>query len=116
LGFAGNPSTPSGSSSERGDVYTIDTSNILFIFCGAFTGLERIVEKRLGKRVASSIVETLTSQQSIGFGTNMQSNSSFFMPSSYRFSDPAEENNILNHVISEDLQKYGFMYSSFLHI
>src|SRR5271154_2657649 len=34
------------------------------------------------------------------------------MPSSHRFSDPAEENNILNHVISEDLQKYGFMYSS----
>lgn len=35
------------------------------------------------------------------------------MPSSHRFSDPAEENNILNHVISEDLQKYGFMYLSF---
>ena len=35
------------------------------------------------------------------------------MPSSHRFSDPAEENNILNHVISEDLQKYGFMYFSF---
>jgi len=35
------------------------------------------------------------------------------MPSSHRFSDPAEENNILNHVISEDLQKYGFMYSRF---
>lgn len=34
------------------------------------------------------------------------------MPSSHRFSDPAEENNILNHVISEDLQKYGFMYLS----
>jgi ATP-dependent Clp protease ATP-binding subunit ClpX len=32
------------------------------------------------------------------------------MPSSHRFSDPSEETNILNHVISEDLQKYGFMY------
>jgi len=31
------------------------------------------------------------------------------MPSNYRLSDPAEENNMLNHVISEDLQKYGFM-------
>jgi len=31
------------------------------------------------------------------------------MPSSHRFSDPAEENNILNHAISEDLQKYGFI-------
>jgi ATP-dependent Clp protease ATP-binding subunit ClpX len=58
LGFAGNTSTPSGSSSERGDVYTIDTSNILFIFCGAFTGLEKIIERRLGKRVVSSMVES----------------------------------------------------------
>jgi len=40
-----------GGSSERGDVYTIDTSNMLFIFCGAFTGLEKIIEERLGKRV-----------------------------------------------------------------
>jgi hypothetical protein len=48
----------------------------------------------------------------MGFGANIHSNSSFFMPSSQRLSDPGEENNILNHVISEDLQKYGFMYAS----
>jgi ATP-dependent Clp protease ATP-binding subunit ClpX len=51
LGFSGNTPPTSGSNSERGDVYTIDTSNILFIFCGAFTGLEKIIEGRLGKRV-----------------------------------------------------------------
>ena len=33
------------------EVYSIDTSNILFIFCGAFTGLDKIIEARLGKRV-----------------------------------------------------------------
>ena len=50
--------------------------------------------------------------QTIGFGANIQSkaNTSFFMPSSHRFSDPSEEENILNHVISEDLIKYGFLY------
>jgi ATP-dependent protease Clp ATPase subunit len=51
LGLSGNTTSPSGGASERGDVYSIDTSNILFIFCGAFTGLEKIVETRLGKRV-----------------------------------------------------------------
>jgi ATP-dependent Clp protease ATP-binding subunit ClpX len=44
----------SGGGSEKGDVYSIDTSNILFIFCGAFTGLEKIVEARLGKKVSFS--------------------------------------------------------------
>ena len=90
-------------------MYTIDTSNILFIFCGAFTGLEKIIEERLGKRVPHVAQQTLISMQTIGFGNNIHSNSNFFMPSNYRLSDPAEENNILNHVISEDLQKYGFM-------
>ena len=52
----------------------------------------------------------------MGFGANIHSNSSFFMPSSQHLSDPSEENNILNHVISEDLQKYGFMFVSPLHL
>jgi ATP-dependent protease Clp ATPase subunit len=80
---------------------------MLFIFCGAFTGLDKIIETRLGKRVSHN--KTGAYSQSIGFGNNIHSNSSFFMPSSQHLSDPAEENNILNHVISEDLQKYGFM-------
>ena len=39
---------------------TIDSSNMLFIFGGAFSGIESIVEKRLG----------LSTKNSIGFGSN----------------------------------------------
>jgi len=57
LGLSGSPIS-NGGGSERGDVYTIDTSNMLFIFCGAFTGLEMIIEERLGKRVMASSIES----------------------------------------------------------
>jgi ATP-dependent Clp protease ATP-binding subunit ClpX len=55
LGLSGNTPPASGGGSERGDVYTIDTSNMLFIFCGAFTGLEKIVEARLGRKVSLKV-------------------------------------------------------------
>jgi ATP-dependent protease Clp ATPase subunit len=33
---------------------------MLFIFCGAFTGLDKIIEARLGKKVSSSLHAYLT--------------------------------------------------------
>src|SRR5579871_5203035 len=43
-------SPPSGGGSAttgaKGDVYSVDTSNILFILSGAFIGLEKIVQDR----------------------------------------------------------------------
>ncbi|WVQ84936.1 hypothetical protein IAT38_007099 [Cryptococcus sp. DSM 104549] len=43
-GFSGG-----GSPANKGDTYTVDTSNILFILSGAFVGLDTIVNRRLGK-------------------------------------------------------------------
>ncbi|OGV98007.1 MAG: ATP-dependent protease ATP-binding subunit ClpX [Nitrospinae bacterium RIFCSPLOWO2_02_FULL_39_110] len=62
----------------------IDTTNILFICGGAFVGLDKIIEQRIGK-------------QSIGFGSN---------PKSKR-----ERNigNILKQLQPEDLLKYGLI-------
>lgn len=34
------------------DTYHIDTSNILFIFSGAFVGLDQIVKRRVAKGVS----------------------------------------------------------------
>lgn len=56
-------STPAGSSSTpqsnppqgKVDQYSIDTSNILFVFCGAFVGLDKVVLRRV-------------SEPSMGFG------------------------------------------------
>ncbi|MEK7704549.1 MAG: ATP-dependent Clp protease ATP-binding subunit ClpX [Myxococcota bacterium] len=62
----------------------VDTTHILFVCGGAFAGLEKIIEARRGQR-------------GMGFGAQIQSH---------------EEKNlgeILSHVMSEDLLKYGLI-------
>jgi len=57
-GYGGSnlsPSPPSGKS----DQYIIDTTNILFVFCGAFVGLDKTVLRRVAK-------------PSIGFGSEIR--------------------------------------------
>ena len=61
----------------------IDTSNILFICGGAFDGMEKIIEKRLGRG-------------SLGFGSDMEKNK-------------VEKNEILSHITQHDLVKYGLI-------
>lgn len=62
----------------------VDTKNILFIVGGAFDGIETIVKERLGDKT-------------IGFGTD-----------SKEINDVTEKN-ILQHVIPEDLLKFGLI-------
>ncbi len=62
----------------------IDTTNILFICGGAFAGLEKLIEDRVG-------------EQGIGFGANVKRR---------REKDIGE---ILSHVMPEDLLKYGLI-------
>ncbi len=47
----GSPGSAGGSSPPYGrvDQYTIDTTNILFVFCGAFVGLDKTVLRRVSK-------------------------------------------------------------------
>ena len=66
------------------DFLQIDTTNILFICGGAFSGLDKIVEQRLNKKV-------------IGFGAEVKTNSE------KRIDD------ILQHVQPRDLHKYGLI-------
>lgn len=60
---------------------TVNTKNILFIMSGAFSGLDKIIKKRL-------------TSQSIGFGAPLHTSKT--------------ESEILGHVKSEDLTAYGF--------
>jgi ATP-dependent Clp protease ATP-binding subunit ClpX len=64
----------------------VDTTNILFICGGAFIGLEKVIQKRLGRHT-------------MGFGAigEMQKNGH------------AERNEILQHAEPEDLLDYGFI-------
>ncbi|TGO30239.1 hypothetical protein BPAE_0007g01210 [Botrytis paeoniae] len=82
------------SSPTRSEQYTIDTSNILFVFAGAFIGLEKIISQRL------------STGSSIGFNSSLSSSSSSFFSS-----NPSKENqkDILVHATPTDLQAYGLI-------
>lgn len=41
-----------GAAQSKPEVYSVDTSNILFILSGAFIGLDRIVSERVSKGVS----------------------------------------------------------------
>ena len=62
----------------------IDTTNILFICGGAFAGLEKIIESRIGSR-------------GVGFGADV------------RRVEEKDLGEILGHVLPEDLLKYGLI-------
>ena len=66
------------------DFLQIDTTNILFICGGAFSGLDRIVEQRLNKKV-------------IGFGADVKTKNEKLL------------DDILQHVQPRDLQRYGLI-------
>ena len=65
----------------------IDTSNILFICGGAFVGIEKTISNRLGRKV-------------VGFKTGEDESSKLVSASS---------DDILHHIMSEDLTKYGLI-------
>jgi ATP-dependent Clp protease ATP-binding subunit ClpX len=68
------------------ELVTIDTSNVLFICCGAFSGIEEIVERRVA-------------QPRIGFNAEP-----------VRRGDAAERRRaLMKQVRSEDLQKFGLI-------
>ena len=65
----------------------VDTSNILFICGGAFVGLDKIIERRVGKQI-------------LGFSQFNENT---------REIDKIEECNVLEHLEPEDLLKFGLI-------
>lgn len=43
----------SGIGGSKGETYSVDTSNILFILSGAFVGLEKTIQNRMAKGVSA---------------------------------------------------------------
>lgn len=68
----------------------VDTSDILFIAGGAFSGIEEIVKERLKKELNLGV--------SIGFGANLQSSTTKF-----------DEGNLRKNITVDDLKKYGMI-------
>ncbi|EKM80461.1 hypothetical protein AGABI1DRAFT_113641, partial [Agaricus bisporus var. burnettii JB137-S8] len=81
----------------KSDVYSIDTSNVLFILSGAFVGLEDIIKQRVAKG-------------SIGFTANLGAQS-FELPRQLPFftSNRKVSTGVLDHLESSDLIKFGFI-------
>ena len=86
-GTIANVPPKGGRKHPQQDFLQIDTSQILFICGGAFVGLDKIVEARLG-------------QQQMGFGTTLKER------------ERLSENELLAKVESEDLVRFGLIPSS----
>jgi ATP-dependent Clp protease ATP-binding subunit ClpX len=83
-GTVANVPPQGGRKHPHQDFIQIDTTNVLFICGGAFDGLEKIVEERVGKR-------------SIGFGSDVAVGS------------PIERGKVLEKLMPEDLLKFGLI-------
>ena len=75
-----------GRKNPRGDFLQIDTSNILFISGGAFSGLERIINRRVDAA-------------SIGFGAQMKK----------AVDDPRVQGRYFDNAIPKDLVEFGMI-------
>lgn len=86
-GTVANVPPQGGRKHPHQDFIQINTANILFICGGAFEGLSKIVEQRLG------------SNKTMGFRANVLS----------EVKPAEEEENVLIHLIPDDLLKYGLI-------
>lgn len=104
---APTPTLPVNSPPGKVDQYTIDTTNILFVFCGAFVGLDKIILQRVTK-------------PAMGFGGDLQSrhtgsgNAHILPPQVYSHlahysPQSASSFTPIDLVTSEDLQRFGFI-------
>lgn len=116
-GSAGpNMGQPSPPPSGKVDQYTIDTTNILFVFCGAFVGLDKAVLKRVSKhsigfgaelRTARSMTSSLQGSQEL-LPTEMYAH----LPHQPMFPDPKQPGGgftPLDLTTPADLQAFGFI-------
>src|SRR6202165_3527439 len=86
-GTVANVPPQGGRKHPHQELLQINTTDILFICGGAFYGLERIIEKRIGHR-------------RIGFGSHVTTD---------QIGHEKDVSNILKHLRPQDLLKYGFI-------
>ncbi|GAB0132006.1 hypothetical protein EsDP_00000457 [Epichloe bromicola] len=105
---SGSSATQTAPPGGKVDQYIIDTSNILFVFCGAFVGLDKAILQRVAK-------------PSMGFGGELRSESSLsgnkkqilppslFTHVAHRDSMPISSLTPLDLATPADLQNFGFI-------
>lgn len=106
---SGPQAAPPPPSSGKVDQYTVDTSNVLFVMCGAFVGLDKIILNRVSK-------------PGMGFGSELRSRSSggnndvdlppklfSHLPHCSPTDRSVSKLTALDLTTSEDLQAFGFI-------
>jgi len=82
-GTVANVPPQGGRKHPHQDFLQFDTTNVLFICGGAFDGLDKVVQRRIGEKT-------------IGFNSNIENNK-------------LQQSEIMKHVQQEDLLKYGLI-------
>ena len=82
-GTVANVPPQGGRKHPQQEFIQFDTTEVLFICGGAFDGLEKVIQKRIGEKV-------------IGFNSNVETNK-------------VEKEELLRHLQPEDLMKYGLI-------
>ena len=82
-GTVANVPPQGGRKHPHQDFLQFDTTNVLFICGGAFDGLDKVVQRRIGEKT-------------IGFNSSIENNK-------------MQQKDVLNHVQPEDLLKYGLI-------
>ncbi len=85
-GTVANVPPQGGRKHPHQEFYQVDTSNILFICGGAFVGLDKIIERRMGKKT-------------LGFTSKREDN---------RVVSRGNEH-VFSHVVPEDMMKFGLI-------
>ena len=123
--------TPGGGQPQKGETYNVRTDNILFIFTGAFTGLQKIILDRISKgsigfgqpvraTSSSSFSSTSTEHSSVPVRIGSEEEALYkkhipFFTSSSIPDDGSEPSDIYHYynpldlLTPPDLQKYGLI-------
>ncbi|KAL1900849.1 ATP-binding protein [Ceratocystis pirilliformis] len=105
---------PQGGQSGKTEQYIVDTRNILFVFCGAFVGLDKLILRRVSRPVLGFGADVKSGPKSRGAGPDVLPLEMYshlpHQPIQHPGSaDPSSKFSPLDLTTPADLQAFGFI-------